>query len=123
MILSLNTILVFQRYAGIYKFAEGYATAATLYELTGLPVIVAFNSGTLPAVAECYQDKYPDKTLVIAGDNDPTKPIEKNVGRLKAQKAAQMVGGFAPCCQTLKKTLPEATGTISGKPRVRLTPR
>ncbi len=75
--------------------AEGYATAATLHELTGLPVIVAFNSGNLPTVAEIYRKKFPEKILVIAGDNDHTKPIEKNVGRLKAQEAAQRVGGFA----------------------------
>jgi phage/plasmid primase-like uncharacterized protein len=63
--------------------------------LTGLPVILAFNSGNLPTVAEIYRKKFPEKVLVIAGDNDHTKPIEKNVGRLKAQEAAQRIGGFA----------------------------
>lgn len=75
--------------------AEGYATAATLHALTGLPVIVAFYSGNLPAVAEIYRAKFPGKILVIAGDNDHAKHLEKNVGRLKAQEAAQAVGGYA----------------------------
>lgn len=75
--------------------AEGYATAATLHQLTGLPVIVAFNSGNLPTVAGLYREQYPEKILVMAGDNDHLKPPEKNVGRLKAQEAAQMVGGMA----------------------------
>lgn len=73
--------------------AEGYATAATVHEALGLPVVVAFNSGNLPTVAQAFREKYPTSTLVITGDNDHTKPIEKNVGLLKAQEAAQKVGG------------------------------
>lgn len=74
--------------------AEGYATAATLHEVTGLPVVVAFHSGNLPFVAEVYREKYPEKTILITGDNDHHKPIEKNVGRLKAEEAAQKVNGY-----------------------------
>jgi antirestriction protein ArdC/phage/plasmid primase-like uncharacterized protein len=74
-------------------FAEGYATAATLHELTGLPVVVTFDSGNLPTVAEAYREKYPEKTLIIAGDNDHTKPLEKNVGLQKAEEAAKKVNG------------------------------
>ncbi|WP_373533466.1 zincin-like metallopeptidase domain-containing protein [Vampirovibrio sp.] len=73
--------------------SEGYATAATVHEALGLPVVVAFNSGNLPTVAQAFREKYPANTLVITGDNDHTKPIEKNVGLLKAQEAAQKVGG------------------------------
>ncbi|HIJ50357.1 MAG TPA: hypothetical protein HPP54_04755, partial [Nitrospinae bacterium] len=29
---------------------EGYATGASLYEATGIPTVVAFNSGNLPKV-------------------------------------------------------------------------
>ena len=32
--------------------AEGYATEATLHEVTGLPVAVAFNAGNLAAMAK-----------------------------------------------------------------------
>ena len=35
--------------------AEGFATAATLHELTGLPAIVAFTAGNLRPVAETYR--------------------------------------------------------------------
>lgn len=73
--------------------AEGYATAATVHESLGLPVVVAFNSGNLPVVAQAFREKHPGSTLVIAGDNDHTKPIEKNVGLQKAQEAAQKVAG------------------------------
>ena len=73
--------------------AEGYATGATLHELTGLPVAVAFHAGNLPAVAEAFREKYPQAILILAGDNDHSKPNGKNVGRLKSQEAAQKVGG------------------------------
>jgi putative DNA primase/helicase len=73
--------------------AEGYATGATLHELTGLPVVVAFHSGNLPVVAEAFRDKYPEKLLILAGDDDHTKAADKNVGRLKAEEAAEKVGG------------------------------
>ena len=56
------------------------------------PVVVAFHSDNLPAVAQAYHEKYQDKILVIAGDNDHSKPIEKNVGHQKAQEAAALVG-------------------------------
>lgn len=75
-------------------FAEGYATAATLRELTGLPVVVTFDSGNMPGVAEAYREKYPEKNLILAGDNDHSKSIEKNVGLQKAQEAAQKIDGY-----------------------------
>lgn len=75
--------------------AEGYATAATLHEATGLPVVAAFTAGNILAVAAVYRQAEPDRTIVVAGDNDHTKLPGKNVGKLKAEEAAAMVGGFA----------------------------
>lgn len=74
--------------------AEGYATGATLHELTGLTVVVAFNSGNLPAVAQDYRGKHPEQLILIAGDNDHQKPQDKNIGAIKALEAAQRVGGY-----------------------------
>ncbi|MCM8735509.1 zincin-like metallopeptidase domain-containing protein [Azospirillum sp. A1-3] len=75
--------------------AEGYATAATLHRETGLAVAVAFNAGNLRSVAEALRQRYPDKPLVIAGDNDHVKERQgkPNVGREKAEDAAARVGG------------------------------
>ncbi len=79
--------------------AEGYATAATLHEATGLPVAVAFNAGNLLAVARAYRAADPSRPIVIAGDNDhhlPQRPVPlPNVGREKAEGAATAVGGIA----------------------------
>jgi len=74
--------------------AEGYSTAATLHELSGgLPVVVTFSAGNMPAVAKALHAQYPDKCLLMAGDNEHTKPLSKNVGLQKASEAAHMVGG------------------------------
>jgi putative DNA primase/helicase len=71
--------------------AEGYATAATLHEVTGKPVVAAFDSGNLKAVAIAVRTKYPEAEVVIAADND--HQLKSNVGRAKAIDAAHTVGG------------------------------
>jgi putative DNA primase/helicase len=79
--------------------AEGYATAATLFEATGLPVAVAFHASNLAAVAQAYRAADPGLRIIIAGDNDHQREQEigadgrpgRNVGRLKAEVAAQAV--------------------------------
>lgn len=50
--------------------AEGYATAASLFEATGLPVVVAFNCSNLLPVAKTIRAKYPNAEIIIAADND-----------------------------------------------------
>ena len=78
---------------GPLLIAEGYATAATVHELTGHPVLVAFNAGNLAKVAELYRTQYPERAIYIAGDTDLGKP--SNVGRIKAEEAAAAIGGKA----------------------------
>lgn len=68
---------------------EGYATAASLHEATGLVVVCAFNSNNLPHVAEKLQKHYPNKQYLVAGDDDRGK--DKNVGRDAALRAAQIL--------------------------------
>lgn len=55
---------------------EGWATGATIHMCTGLPVIVAFNSGNLKPVVEKLQAKLTGIELCIAADDDyqTTKP-------------------------------------------------
>ena len=82
---------------GPVLIAEGYATAATLYELTGLSTVVAFNAGNLAVVAQGLRARWPDRPIYIAGDNDHRREAQgkPNVGREKAEQAAAAVGGFA----------------------------
>jgi phage/plasmid primase-like uncharacterized protein len=67
--------------------AEGYATAASIYEATGLPVIIAFDSGNLVPVSKVIKQKHPKMELVIVADNDASRAGEK-----AAQAAAEASG-------------------------------
>ncbi len=87
--------------------AEGYATACSLSEALGFSTVAAFDSGNLPAVAKALRGKFPDKPIIIAGDNDLHLESQGvNPGRTKAQEAARVVSGtamfpiFAPGEQT-----------------------
>jgi putative DNA primase/helicase len=77
--------------------SEGYATASSLAEVLGHGTVAAFDSGNLPAVAKALRDKFPDKPFIIAGDNDLAIELRDgiNPGRVKAQEAANAVGGRA----------------------------
>ena len=74
--------------------AEGYATAETVSRAANLPVIAAFNAGNIAPVAQLYRDRYPERSVIIAGDNDHTKNADQNVGRRKSEEAAVQVGGY-----------------------------
>ncbi|WP_226669024.1 zincin-like metallopeptidase domain-containing protein [Microbulbifer aggregans] len=70
--------------------AEGYSTGASIAEATTMPVVLSIDAGNLPAVVKQFQEMYPDKGQVIAGDDDRFK--EKNKGRKKAEEAAELAG-------------------------------
>jgi putative DNA primase/helicase len=69
--------------------AEGFATAATLYEITGNSCFVAFNASNLFAVASAVCDLHPVAKIIIAGDDD--RATKGNPGRTKASSAAGML--------------------------------
>ncbi|QGW22894.1 hypothetical protein GOM96_18460 [Stutzerimonas degradans] len=79
--------------AAVIAEAEGYATAASVHMAKGWPVAMALDSGNMPAVARDLAAQCPDALLVLAGDDDPTKP--GNPGRKKAEAASGEVGGIA----------------------------
>lgn len=83
--------------SNVIIIAEGYATAATITEATNIPVVAAFDSGNLKNVAKKLNQKYPDKPIIIAGDDDMHRTLENkpNVGREKAEEAARSVNGIA----------------------------
>lgn len=76
---------------------EGFATGCSIFEATGLPTVVAFQSGNLESVAVSLKQRYPEKLFLIAGDDDrwTTKPdgTPWNPGRIAAIDAAKRVMG------------------------------
>lgn len=72
--------------------AEGYATAASIYEATGIATAVAFDAGNMVEVAKALRAKFPALTIIICADND-TQTVG-NPGLSKATAAAQAVGGL-----------------------------
>lgn len=81
----------------VVLIAEGYATAATLHEATGLPVAVAFDAGNLLPVAEALHKAYLTTRILICADDDyltkdrDGNPI--NPGIVAAEAAAHAVNG------------------------------
>lgn len=75
--------------------AEGYATAASIYEATGKPVIIAFDAGNMVAVAERLAQKLPQNVpVVVAVDNDASQ-----TGIKKARQAVALLGDRATAIQ------------------------
>lgn len=79
---------------GTIVVTEGYATAATIFEATGRPVVVAFDGGNLEAVARAVKERHPERELLIAADNDHANKSGVNVGMVKAEAAAKAVGAL-----------------------------
>jgi antirestriction protein ArdC/phage/plasmid primase-like uncharacterized protein len=77
--------------------SEGYATAAQVAEAVGHATVAAFDSGNLESVARALHARFPDKPVIIAGDDDRHLVMTHghNPGREKAEAAAQAVGGKA----------------------------
>ncbi|MGC4028933.1 MAG: AAA family ATPase [Steroidobacteraceae bacterium] len=77
---------------GTLCIAEGFATAASIHEATGLAVAVAFNAGNLLPVARAMREKFLGLRLVLCADDDAD--TEGNPGLMKARAAAEAVGGW-----------------------------
>ena len=70
---------------GPVYLAEGFATAATIAEVTGRPCFIAYSAGNLVPVAELLVKDYAD--LIVVADND-----ESGTGRNYADQCAAKFG-------------------------------
>lgn len=75
----------------IALIAEGYATAASIHEATGLPVAVAFDAGNVLPVAEAIKKRHRAVKVLICADDDFKS--DGNPGMSAASAAALAVGG------------------------------
>jgi len=77
--------------------AEGFATAATIYEATGIPCAVAFDAGNLPPAAKALKLSLSGVKFIVCADDD-WKRVNKqtgkpeNIGLIKAKEAALAIG-------------------------------
>jgi putative DNA primase/helicase len=74
---------------------EGWATACTIFEKTGMHTLAAMTAGNLKALALAIKFKYRASKIVIAADND--RFTFGNPGLTKAKEAARAVGGDVIC--------------------------
>lgn len=80
------------RPADCIYLAEGYSTAATVFEATGDAVAACFSCGNLKPVALALRAKFPNLRLVVAADNDAGTP--GNPGVRHAFEAAHAAGAL-----------------------------
>jgi len=71
--------------------AEGFATACSLTEATGMPCLVAFDAGNLGPVAIALRKTMPRAHITVCGDDD--WKTDGNPGWAMAARAARAVGG------------------------------
>ena len=73
---------------GPLYIAEGYATAASIYEATGCTTIAALSAGNIMPVAQWLREKLGAvQDITIVGDNDDT-----NTGQKAAKEAGAAIG-------------------------------
>ena len=72
---------------GRIYIVEGFATGATIHQLIGKPVFVAFSASNLPAVAKTIRRAFPQAEIILAADDDQT-------GERYSEQAARAVHGL-----------------------------
>ena len=76
---------------GVTLLCEGYATAASVHEATGLPAVVAFDANNLLPVAKAIRKAYRGVQVCVCADDDYR--TEGNPGVTAATNAAMAVDG------------------------------
>ena len=77
----------------VLNYAEGYATAASIYADRSQPVVVAFDAYNLAPVAEVMFEHFKSLKHVFVADNDDSKTGEKEAA--KAYQVIKKAGGLA----------------------------
>lgn len=79
---------------GPLVLCEGYATGASIYEATGFATVCARNAGNLLPTALALRAKFPNRTLIVAADNDRFTHSPPNPGLTAATQAAKATKGI-----------------------------
>jgi phage/plasmid primase-like uncharacterized protein len=101
--------------AGRIHIVEGLATGATVHQALREPVVVALDTSNLLAVAVAIRERYPQAAIYFPADNDhhlPRKSVPLlNAGKVKAERAAEEVGGRVLLAPELPERATRAKGT------------
>lgn len=74
--------------SGVIYIAEGFATAATIHEVTDRPCVVAYSASNLPEATRIMRERFgSSQSLVVVADND-----ESGVGLKYADQASAKYG-------------------------------
>jgi len=77
---------------GTLYVAEGFATAATIYETTNRPVVVAYSASNLVPVTGSLREKHgPTQEIVVVADNDASGVGQRYAEQASAKYGARMV--------------------------------
>ena len=76
----------------VIAICEGFATAASVREATGLSTMSCFTCGNLLPVAQAVRERLPNAVIVLCADDDAA--TRGNPGLSKARAAAEAVGGI-----------------------------
>lgn len=78
--------------AGTIYIAEGFATAATVYNSTGRPCVVAYSASNLVPVTGAWRDRMGlTQDLVVVADNDASGTGQKYADQCAAKYGARVV--------------------------------
>ena len=76
---------------GVLYIAEGFATAATIHQVTNRPCIVAYSAGNLVPVTGSLREQMPTQELFIVADNDQSGIGQRYAEQASAKHGARMI--------------------------------
>ena len=77
---------------GTLYVGEGFATAATIHEITKRPCVVAYSASSLPSVVQAWREKLGvTQEIVIVADNDSHGVGQKYADQASAKYGARVV--------------------------------
>ena len=67
---------------------EGFATAVSIHEAIKKPVVMGIDIYNIENLVKIFKDKFPDKNIIIAPDNDKKQELKgkENIGKITALK-------------------------------------
>ena len=81
---------------GTIYVAEGFATAATIHQVTQRPVLVAYSASNLVPVVASWRERAPHQDIVIVADNDASGVGERYAEQAAARSGARVIVPPAP---------------------------